>query len=310
MNKDQKSALIHIGFPKCGSTSLQRDFFLKYPEFRYLGTGMKVDHLSRDAYYALLNLASLDSATYPDHAARIKVAINKYFETSKQAVVSSEFLTATSHTPFEYEAWADQGLVAQRLKELFPDAEILIVIRNQLKALPSFFAEYLKQPYSRVRWNEYIDTAMASAQKGNGSMFHRLNYYATYRTYAELFGEEKVHVVLLEDVARSGEGLIQQIADILEFSGTFDAEEYRFQRHNARVTRLGVLCSKIRRKSKAGRAVADTLQRVERKLSLNKGMSFEIPVDVKQFLMDFYSPGNRLLQDATGCDLASKGYPC
>ena len=34
-----KQRLLHIGYPKCMSTSLQKDFFAKHPEVYFLGCG-------------------------------------------------------------------------------------------------------------------------------------------------------------------------------------------------------------------------------------------------------------------------------
>ena len=37
--------VVHIGYPKCMSTTLQRDFFSKHPEINYLGVGF-ADNMS------------------------------------------------------------------------------------------------------------------------------------------------------------------------------------------------------------------------------------------------------------------------
>ena len=137
--------VIHIGANKTASTTLQRCLFAKSKDLVYLGE----DCVNYENYRDTLNsLVSDDDIHFSYESAK---ELFKNFVSScgeKTALYSNEDIM-TSRVPTQ---------CAHRLKEFLPDAEIMVVIRNQLTAIPSMYANhgaYLKMVPRRY-WRRYV----------------------------------------------------------------------------------------------------------------------------------------------------------
>jgi hypothetical protein len=200
-------AVIHIGANKTASTTLQRCLFAKSKDLVYLGE----DCANYENYRDTLNsLVSDDDIHFSCESAR---ELFKNFLSSigdKTALYSNEDIM-TSRVP---------TLCAYRLKEFLPDAEIMIVIRNQLTAIPSMYANhgaYLKMVPRRywrryVSFDEWMDycTTFIKYSALDSFFYHRI-----LDLYASLFGKNKLHILLYEDFVNNEEGFIIDLCRIL-----------------------------------------------------------------------------------------------
>lgn len=121
------SPLVHIGYHKTASTWLQRQVFR--PEM---------------GFQPMLPQAKIDTQIVAPHDLDFdpRRALSGALEPAQGqvSVLSSENLTG--HPFF---GGRDSANLAWRLKELVPDATILIVIRSQRTILPSVYMQYLKR---------------------------------------------------------------------------------------------------------------------------------------------------------------------
>lgn len=118
------------------------------------------------------------------------------------------------------------SLCARRLHELLPDAQILVVIRNQLTSVPSWYANhgaYLKMVPRRY-WRRYVsfdDWMNYCFEFIKYSPLDSYFYYRILGLYEKLFGKENIHILFYEDFIRNTKQFIIDLCGILEI----DAEE-------------------------------------------------------------------------------------
>ena len=145
-----KQRLIHIGFPKCMSTALQRDFFSMHPDIYYLGNGgFNNEHgWVDDGVAALLEVGlRYEPELQFDDKWALDV-LGEHFDRfdnmpdKKLLCLSSESMSFTMNYDI------DPMLKASRLQRLFGEnTRILIIIRNQLDLFRSYYFECVRGGY-------------------------------------------------------------------------------------------------------------------------------------------------------------------
>lgn len=179
MNKNIK--LVHVGYPKCGSTFLQMQVFQKIKSVRTVSADDSGNPLLKaipdiiycdDIYYDGGKMASLISAMPPE--------IN---------TVSSEGFAGYSSSG----SGAGTKVIAKRLHENFPSAKILIIIRNQKSMLNSLYMHDVRLGFACGfdKWFEYCIGTYRSVS---------LRYSNLISCYHDVFGKENVIVCLFEEL--------------------------------------------------------------------------------------------------------------
>lgn len=220
--------VIHIGANKAASTTLQRCLFAKSKDLVYLGEDCDGYENYRDT---LNSLISDDDIHFSYESAR---ELFKNFVSScgeKTALYSNEDIM-TSRVPTQ---------CAHRLKEFLPDAKIMVIIRNQLTAIPSMYANhgaYLKMVPRRY-WRRYVSfddwmnycTTFIKYSALDSYFYHRI-----LDVYASLFGKKRVHVLFYEDFVNKEEGFINDLSGILRIEAREASKLLRGKRERRRNT--------------------------------------------------------------------------
>ncbi len=191
----------HVGFPKCGSTALQKGYFAEHPELFHLGaSGGGATAPYRSA--GLRTLIELDLRLARDYAydpERMRRTIEREtapFSSSERTIMglSSESLTLHMHNE------PDVTRKAERLCDaLGADTRIVILTRRQDTLLQSLYREFIKSGLT-LTFNEFVRTLYINQVT---SLYSELFYDRAFETYSRLFGAENVlvlpHEWLLED---------------------------------------------------------------------------------------------------------------
>lgn len=134
--------IIHIGLPKCASTSLQQNLFSRHPDICYWGIPWQEERLENlmacMSYYDALDFANVDAAMP--------------LQQEKPNVISYERFSSDFN--------ADRLEVAKRLYQVFGESEILLVIRKQSDQMESLYKQYLRGVPHHRKWctfQEYIE---------------------------------------------------------------------------------------------------------------------------------------------------------
>lgn len=304
--------VIHIGFPKTGTTTLQKHLFSRHSQVHYLGK----PYASEEITGHILNLVMEESLTYDGSflGAYLEGEIEKGIRGGKKVLVfSDELLVSASKT-------RDKGVVAARLKELFQGGKIIVTLRNQYEMLKSAYingGRLLKNVPSRYKgraigFDEWLEM---SFERPGRSYIGNIRYIDTLDYYVGLFGRENVCVLLFEEFLARKEDYIKKLGDFMGID-TGEALQWLGEKHeNKRLlqsqvdfelmsTRLGVGGNR--------RVLSGVLRRLYflgKKGKKDGTAAVSIPVAWKEKIHDYYKEGNGEIIKRYGLPLAESGYP-
>ena len=173
--------ICHIGFPKTGTTFLQKNVFPNISDVNYIDrTAIK------DLSYALIEK---DDSYYD--AEKIKADVAKMHDSNSIMLISDEALTG-HHIKTEF---PNRSQIARRLKAAGV-SKIIISIRNQVDVLESTYKQYIKSG-GVLKVSKFFDLG------DNRSPYFYINYFnyeKIIELYAEIFGRENILVVQFENI--------------------------------------------------------------------------------------------------------------
>lgn len=174
--------LIHLGYHKTATTWLQRHFFPKHPQIDFIGEHKELSPLLIAPHGFDFEGKIAQNFFYPK--------LEQAFKENKVPVISAERLSGNPHS-----GGYDSKEIADRLKEVFSDAKILIMIRHQPEAILSNYKQYIKMG-GICTLKEY----MFPPQEGRIPLFKLDNfkYHRLANYYAKLFGKENIKIIPYE----------------------------------------------------------------------------------------------------------------
>lgn len=210
---------------------------------------------------------------------------------------------------------------AHRLFDLLPDAEVIVVIRNQFSALASYWANhgaFLKpapQRYFRryVPFNEWLAWGLDFLKV---SPLANFLYWEQINLYSSLWGKDKIHVILYEDLVAQSGSMFQTFSKILEvdcLDQDIAREKLRERKRNSkremtlysffgRYLGADLLDKEKWRSNLLGRIFVNWL---EGGAAINPHYSPEL----RDRVIEAYAESNARLNSDWGLDLAPYGYP-
>jgi hypothetical protein len=170
--------ILHVGFPKCGSTALQ-GWFAAHPDVAFA-------HSRLTGYYSTVDFAR-------------RTALG---ESEPEVIVTSheDFVVPLAQIPVsEYRPPADISVqrerVCLRLRDLHPDADVLIVTRGYHGVLTSTYADYVGRGGTLGR-SELL--GLRGAGQSENDVEATFDYDAVVSLYERVFGPERVLVMPYE----------------------------------------------------------------------------------------------------------------
>lgn len=307
----RRHPVIHIGFHKTGTSWFQQSL---YPRV--------VSHCLADRDLVRSTFMGGDAFAFDAAEARrdLENASN-----GKPVLICEEDLSGILHVGAASTYIAK--IVAGRLHDSFPEAEIIIFVRAQPDAAASWYAQYVREggtasPRRYFFPDEYLFPGRNTPFKIARFDFSQLDYAGLIQEYDRLFGRDRVHVFALEMLTGDPTFVLQRLRDIgLDFP-----DEVPMRRVNA-AYRKGLM--------PIARATAlFTARSVENKRTLLhlpfwfKGRLRLLnfldrlplfgprvqPADVldaptRGWIAAYFWRGNQWLQERMGIDLEPLGYP-
>lgn len=297
--------VIHIGFPKTATTTLQESFFGRQASL----TNLARPFCDRERSRICTALALGDDDEYDEEALARAVASAR--DSGPGPLLYSDETVVNSRI---------RTIAAKRLKRLFPDAHIIAVLRNQLDAFASYYAAHgsklrpAPEPYSgrHVSFANYLDFHYANPKRG---FLPTLRYDAILELYAGLFGEERIHILLFEQFKQDRPEFMASLAAILgvdaEEAGALVASGHARPRPKASNVQYDAIRSSMLRGVPLSRIVPGSryLKAGLMRLLGNEPMDPQYPDGWDAKLGDMFREGNRALRDRYNLELERFGYP-
>jgi len=161
--------VIHIGYPKTGTTWFSESYYSKIKNINFLPPELFLTQITEPCF----------KAPKSDNNMRL--------------VILHPELTGVRR--FIWDKGIQRNIIANSLKKHFPDATIIIFLRNQLDFLTSAYIYYVRKggTYTPV-------TILDMIIKGELNFtLDYLKYNETIELYESIFGKNNVHVYLFED---------------------------------------------------------------------------------------------------------------
>jgi hypothetical protein len=141
-------------------------------------------------------------------------------------------------------------LQAQHFKAFFGPCQIILVIREPVSFLKSFYVQMLRNfqeqpPEHRPKWMNSIGEAphvfgfdewLQKTWDGMASPKNYISYADTARAYASVFGKQNVHLFLFEEFVRDPDSFITRLSQLLQIDPEESSTLLKKRRSNERLT--------------------------------------------------------------------------
>jgi hypothetical protein len=298
--------IIHPGFIKTGTTSLQEFLFFVHPQLHALG------HPHRSDLDARISQALRRIEGFDEDPEALRDALATALEAcpdDRVPVLSDETLAADPRLT---------AAAARRLHRHFPEARILFTIRRQEDMVRSFYGRHgrvlfnVPAPYGdrHVGFAAWLDHACRNFPAG---ILGVADYARTIEIYRSLFGTERIAIVLLEEWIADAGAFADRLSAILGIDAGITRQLLGHRRTHGQETVRYVQYDRLRKRFPAAERLAARLPGGIRAFAgafLKRGdtQRAEFPPGWPERLRDLYRQGNRELVERYGLPLRAHGY--
>ncbi|NVO56389.1 sulfotransferase [Rhodobacteraceae bacterium B1Z28] len=204
---EQAKVLIHIGYHKTATSALQKQLFSA-------SDGPFASPHGEQKYVLSNRFVLPQPLTFDSSAIREQYA--DFLETSRNSGKVAVF----SHERFSgYPASGgfDSPMIAQRLKQTFPEAHVLIVFREQLSSILSMYSQYITDGghKSLKGYLAQIEPMMRRVPMFSPDFYR---YDRLFKYYQTLFGPERVHGLTYEQFVQDSDAFVSRLCKSLDIS--------------------------------------------------------------------------------------------
>jgi hypothetical protein len=214
--------LIHIGFPRTGTTWFQKNFFPKVEN--YLQPGRKLTH------ELLIHPTPLE---FNPEDLKSRIPPSGHF------IISEEMITSRIRGG-EVNHWFFAEYI-KRLNLCYPDAHFMLLIRNQQEIIQSLYALYVQKggTYSLEKF------LLSENQLQSDYLFSSkfLNFHINLEYLIKTIGKERLHVFLFEDFRENPEEFIQKLGK--KFQLVFNNQSIDYSKVNTGITTKQIFGRKL-----------------------------------------------------------------
>lgn len=307
MHPEDQKIILHPGFIKTGTTTLQEHLFNVHSGIYALATEKEIkNQLSRE-------FLRIDGMGYDEEQLGLLVGNALQANSGTKTIVySNETLTSNPYLT---------APITRRLKTFFPRAQILFTLRHQVRAIESYYARhgrvltnaprpFLNRHVPLQHWLEY------NYQNRRTTYLGVLDYHRVIQNYEREFGPGRIHLLLFEDFVNDKDAFIQTLCELLVIDFTEAKNLLAGQWSNPRESSRYVAYFRFRKLffpshwTEFSFPGSQRLQKIwGRLIHAGKKSEITIPEKWRAILKEEYREGNRQLVERYGLALKKYGYP-
>lgn len=207
--------VIHIGYPKTATTTLQESLFTE------LSRNGEINFLGKSLSDKKNNWAG-------NWGSFIDYLISEKRETSIQGIIHSNILNVVSNERLTqprfnlekiYKKEINTSIFPEKLEVLFShmvdDIQILLSIRNQQSLIYSMYVQQYRLFRDDENSNTFEKYITNGLRDGFESYLSIYKFYDILKRYINVFGKDKVHVLFFEDLKSDKEFYLENLSNIL-----------------------------------------------------------------------------------------------
>lgn len=315
-NQAKSQIFIHIGYPKSASTTLQKSLFKRHSQINDLSKN-SWQNKNKDFELFYYNLAFLNTIAYKSsrNLDLYEQKIKAYLNSQKAQMFSFEVFSTSWHR--------DVYIKAKRLKELFPNAKIIVIVRNQYSFLTSLYNYYIRRslfknaPYlpfhpgytgkRLLSFEDWLDANFKYREKG---VIDDLKYYETIKLYQGIFGKNNIKIFLFEELVENLDCFVNKISDFLGINSEEAKKCLEGEKKNSQYSQRFLRVLKIKNKFLPFFKTPSFMKKPIKKF-LHKGgvKKIKFPFNWRGEIRDFYKTSNKKLKQEFGLDIDKYNYP-
>jgi hypothetical protein len=294
-----KKLLIHVGYPKSASTSLQNGLFLnlhKAGAVNFLGRAFESDFYGEKQNKAQYKI-------WFDHV----VSSGSYSANSMEGL-SERLTNVLSEGLFmmnerRYDHIAGPEILKKYFAEHVGEIHALLVVRRQQDLIPSYYVQNYRR-FQRA-FSDFLAHHKNEDWAGETKIF---NFHAVAKAYAEALGKDRVHIVLFEDFVGNRDFFSEQLGAAM----SVDPSVVRAHLGDAHLNKAPKKADAVmvRKPSKFSSRVT----KFSEKIGLDLGRFLQVPLpvisdDQRAFIHNAFRASNVLLAEEFSLDKrALEGY--
>ncbi len=312
--------LVHIGYHKTGTTWMQNELFGSISDVfiplsqnkNRPSTLAKSFIFDKEGY--LLNSFDANEKTIREDLGELPGSKN--YNEDKILVMSHERLSGNPHS-----SGFDSSLIAGRIANIFPNAKILIIIREQSSWILSNYFQYLSIGGTHSL-KEYLNIKYDGKRPGFSPS--HIEYHHLIQDYRARFGKQKVLVLPYELLHLDSTFFIKHIEafiekkismDHIDFDKRYNIKNDHYINYKLRSLNRYIHSSSVNNYSslnnKVSKFLAMSLVKLLSKFlpkSINKSFKKKLKKEIIEWSQDRFANSNRIIQDIMEIDLERFGY--
>ncbi len=221
----REPVLVHIGLHKTATTWLQNAIF-ENAEWGFASPWPRAEILDR---FVLVD--PMKFAAEPTRRA-LQPGWERANGAGSVAVLSHERLSGNPHS-----GGYDRRTIAERLAAVWPEARVLIVIREQRDMIRSVYRQYLREG-GALSLRRYLAPSVQGQARAPAFSAAFFEYDALIDGYRRLFDSSRVLVLCYESLREDPKAFVSRIA---EFAGARGTGPVPDQRENVALSDLALL---------------------------------------------------------------------
>jgi hypothetical protein len=314
-----KKVVLHIGLPKTGTTWLQNYFFPKQKGIHYIDVSpQNYPTKQHPVVKELVRVANISVENFDKKSLHTTVnKIHGYFVDGVNLLSNENYFTGMPETV------SKESLlnITRNLHTLFPELKIIIIIRNQIELLSSFYLQKLFNSYENRTFGQFLIDI-------KNSLIPYLTYLELVENWLIELGKDNVYVSTYEDFKANK---FQFLSDMSSFIGIKNPviclnknKLYINQSLSPYSSVIALLANKlywtlnktrilpiIKIGKSLNRAVIHfNKQWVDSILHKKINLGSQLNYPSKGHLKNYYKETNKKLSKLIKIDLKKYGYPC